>query len=129
MPQDPHAEMGTPFSHDVHSSTRHSCQSRWIAVTQKKSKKIHSLQTTHSWPQAQCIARLVDDSPEKRRCWGGRTWTWRQTPGGFARSSHPLSDLTKRTGQALHQLSGAQSQLLIAAQRFADITGVSCMSK
>lgn len=28
MPQDPHAEMGTPFSHDVHSSTRHSCQSR-----------------------------------------------------------------------------------------------------
>jgi hypothetical protein len=45
------------------------------------------------------------------------------------RSSHPLSDLTKSTGHALHQLSGAQSQLLIAAQRFADIIGVSCMSK
>ena len=39
MPQDPHAEMGTPFSHDVHSSTRHSCQPRWIAVTNPKSTR------------------------------------------------------------------------------------------
>ena len=39
MPQDPHAEMGTPFSHDVHSSTRHSCQSRWISVIAQKSTR------------------------------------------------------------------------------------------
>ena len=87
---------------DVHSSTRHSCQSRWISVIAQKSTRCKPRTAGLKRNASPVSSTIVRRSADVEL---GVRWTWRLTRGGFARSSKSFSDLTRGTGHALHQLS------------------------